>query len=198
MNTDSGIHDYVRSLADKAQEESAIFPVDRKFLERHLDEITSIDPTKFLYYNLEMVNDTYVNQLLVCLPEVWRDITVDDLINICKCFTNIHSYFTLIKFTYKYVEINIIEIVLHIVHKKDGDYLSQIIDYLKNQWNVLVKSESDLEDFENGFIDVNYNEWKYIKQRFLIDPRVLPAFPNLDEMKIYIARLINKRQPLKF
>lgn len=192
MKNNSGIREYVRLLADKAQDESAIFPVDRVFLEQHLDEIKSIDASAFIFNNLEMVNDTYVNQLFVCLPEVWSEIVIDDLKDMCNCFTNAHSYFTLIKFTYKYIEVDIIEIVLRILQKKETNYLPQILEYLKNQWNVLVKTESDVEDFENGFINIDYNEWKYIKQKFLLDRRVLPALLNINDVKAYIINLLNK------
>ena len=103
---------YVRKLAEDSQNESQIFPVDRMFLESRLAEIMSLDSLSFLYYNFELVNDTYVTQVFVCLPEVWTDVSLKDLIEMSDNFTNVQSYFTLLKFTYKYIEIDIIEIVL--------------------------------------------------------------------------------------
>jgi hypothetical protein len=190
----NNLKNYVLSLANEAQTESKVFPVDRIFLKRHLKEIESLDYTSFLYYNLELTADTYVNQLFICLPEIWINVSLDDLIEISKLFTNVHSYFTLIKFTYKYIEIDIIQIVLYIAKEKKISYLNQILEYLENQWNTIVKSEGEMEDFEDGFIDVDYAEWKYIKQKFLIDNRIKPAFLNFNEVKHYVKLLIEKNK----
>lgn len=192
MLPDNNLNNYVRYLAEKAQDESHIFPVDREFLAKYLDEIMSFDSLDFLYYNMEMVNDTYVNQLLVCLPELWSNISIDDLIEICKLFTNVYSYLTLIKFTYKYVEIDILKIILEIAREKSISYFEQIKEYLRNQWNVLVKSESDFEDFENSFLNIDYEEWRYIKQRLLIDKRVKPALLSFSETKLYIYKILDE------
>lgn len=173
---DVQLEEYIRFLAVKAQEESAVFPVDRKFLEKHLTEILSFDRVSFIYHNLELAPITYVNRLFVCLPELWVDVTVDDLISICSRLTKVYPYFSLIKFTYKYIEIDILDIVLSAVKQREQYYLKEILEYLDKQWNVLVKSESDFEDFEDGFIEVDNDEWMYIKQKLLIDARIKPAF----------------------
>ncbi|MEO3403038.1 hypothetical protein AAFN85_03990 [Mucilaginibacter sp. CAU 1740] len=184
---DNQLKNYVYSLAEQAGDESEIHPVDRKFLEKHLDEIKSYNTLSFLYYNLEMVNDLYVTQLFACLPEIWKDIKLDNLITLSENFTNVFSYYTLIKFTYKYIEIDIIEIVLNIIiAKKDRNCLKSVIDYLHRQWNVLIKSEETMMDFEDGFIDVDYQEWMDIKQKFLLDKRVKPVLLTYPEMKIYV------------
>lgn len=185
------VEGYVRKLAEDAQNESQIFPVDRMFLESHLAEIMSLDSLSFLYYNFELVNDTYVTQLFVCLPEVWTDVSLKDLIEMSDNFTNVQSYFTLLKFTYKYIEIDIIEIVLKKIKIRNYSYYEQVIEYLNNQWNLLLKSEVDFEDFEDGFIGVDVNEWKYVKQKFLIDNRVKPALLSPDDLKKFVDGLTN-------
>lgn len=182
---------YVRKLAEDSQNESQIFPVDRMFLESRLAEIMSLDSLSFLYYNFELVNDTYVTQLFVCLPEVWTDVSLKDLIEMSDNFTNVQSYFTLLKFTYKYIEIDIIEIVLKKIKIRNYSYYEQVIEFLNNQWNLLLKSEVDFEDFEDGFIGVDLNVWKYIKQKFLIDNRVKPALLSPDDLKRFVDRLTN-------
>jgi hypothetical protein len=61
-----------------------------------------------------------------------------------------------------------------------------VIDYLHRQWNVLIKSEETMMDFEEGFIDVDYQEWMDIKQKFLMDKRVKPALLTYPEMEKYV------------
>ncbi|WPU97555.1 hypothetical protein SNE26_16130 [Mucilaginibacter sp. cycad4] len=187
---DDKLESYVWLLAKQAPDESEIFPVDRNFLEKRLDEIKSFNAVSFLYYNFEMVNDLYVTQLLACLPEIWTDIKLDDLITLSENFTNVFSYCTLIKYTYKYIEIDIIEIVLNIVAKKNRDDFKSVIEYLHKQWNVLIKSAETMMDFEDGFIDVDYHQWMNIKQSFLMDKRVKPALLTYTEVEEYVRRFV--------
>lgn len=159
-NDPDKIHNYVIDLAVLAIKKSKIHPVDREFLKGHLNVILSIDPKLFIYYNLELENDLYSTQLFACLPEIWRNITLDDLLDISEDLTNVLSYFTLLKFTYKYIELDIINPILNSPNILKSEFFrQQIMEYLELQWNVLIKSESDWEDFKDGFIDVDYNEW---------------------------------------
>lgn len=187
---DGKVKDYVWLLAERAPDESPIFPVSRAFLESNLDEIQSLNPVSFLYYNFELVNDLYTNQLFVCLPEVWKDINLDDLILLCKNFTYEYSYYVLIKFTYKYLGIDIIAIILSILAETKFEYLGGVIQYLQRQWNVLIKTEEDLLDFEDNFIAINPQIWQDITQNFLTDKRVKPALLAQSEMKGYIDALV--------
>jgi hypothetical protein len=192
LDDSNKIKNYVIDLAVLAIKKSKIHPVDRRFLNNHLKEILSIDAKEFVYYNLELENDLYTTRLFACLPEVWENITLDELLEISSKFTNVFSYFTLIKFTYKYLEIDIISQILQTKQIQESKfYLDQILEYLELQWNVLIKSESDLEDFEDGFIEVNYDEWIYIKQRFLIDKRIKPALTTYDEAHKYFQKVIS-------
>jgi hypothetical protein len=191
LDDDNKINNYVIDLAVLAIKKSKIHPVDREFLSGQLEQILSIQSNKFIYHNLELENDLYTTLLFACLPEVWKKITLDEVIRMSEKFTNVFSYFTLIKFTYKYIEIDIIEHILNTKNVKHSQaFLHGIIDYLECQWNVLVKSESDLEDFRDGFIDVDYEEWLKIKQRFLLDKTVKPAYTSYKEIKGYINQLV--------
>lgn len=183
------VRNFALELAEKASEEATVFPIDRAFLEGYLDKIKTFNPLEFIYHNLEFGSDLYSNQLFVCLPELWQNISLDDLIEMSNRFTNVLSYFSIIRFTYKYVEIDIIEPILKSKQVQESKHFyDKIIEYLKLQWNVLLKSESDLEDFEDGFIAIDYNEWMYIKQKFLTDKRVIPALLDYNEMKVYIEK----------
>lgn len=181
------IRQLVEDLSDRSSREATIFPIDREFVLGYLNIIQKLNAVEFLFCNLELMDSLYVNQLFVCLPEVWQKITVDDISEILESFTRVYSYYSLLKFTYKYLEIDIINLILESRKVNESkSYRAEIISYLKSQWNVLIKSPGDLEDFRDGFIEVNYDEWMYIKQRLLVDARVLPALIDFDEMEQYI------------
>ncbi|PUZ22865.1 hypothetical protein DCC81_20815 [Chitinophaga parva] len=186
------VKQYVTNLAVNAQENAILFPVDRDFLLPHLNEIESLQLESFLYYNFELVNDTYVNELFVCLPEVWARVDIDMLLLIAEKFTNVHSYFSLIKFTYKYIEIDIIRLVMKIAQVKNIDYLREIIAYLERQWNVLIKTELDREELINGVSGVSFIKWQQIKWKFLEDERVQPAQLILGDVKQSIFSVIQE------
>ena len=184
---DSHLKKLVFELSEKSENEAKIYPIDRAFLEPYLTRIRLFNETTFLFCNLELMDSLYVNQLFVCLPEVWEDVTVDDLKEFIESFTHITPYYSLLKFTYKYLEIDIIDLILNSGKiSTSPKFEIEIIAYLKSQWNVLIKSSGDLEDFSNGFIDVDYSSWIYIKQKLLIDNRIKPAVLDLYEMKKYI------------
>src|SRR5579863_1992449 len=88
---------------------SSFHPIDKFFLEPYIDEIVALDRNSFLLYNLETKSNLYSTYLMLCLPELWLDITAKDLIDIIKRFTNILSFYGLIVFTYTFVEIDIID-----------------------------------------------------------------------------------------
>lgn len=187
---DSRIEELSDLLAVKSTKEAECFPVDRYFLEPYLKEIASLERNQFLLYNLERKNNTYTIQLLLCLPELWEDISIDDVLEIISKFTNIFSYYALIVFTHKYVEINIINLIFEssIVPSSTK---SDIKKYLESQYPNFFKTESDILFFENGLYGVKIQDWKYIKQKLLLDKRVLPAFETIGEFEIYIKHLGN-------
>ncbi|MFT4015811.1 MAG: hypothetical protein QM668_02510 [Agriterribacter sp.] len=185
------ILDFCDLLQRKASIEASCFPVDRYFLNPYLNDILSIDSREFLFCNLERGSNTYTTQLLLCLPELWEDLLIDDIIDIIKRFTNIFSYYTLIQFTYKYIEINIIDLILS---KKETDISSEIrlniIDYLKSsQYLNLVKNEGDYFFFEEDLYGVTLEPWVYIKQKLLLDGRVKPAFKDVQNVYNYVMSL---------
>ena len=186
------VQNFVYDLAVQASKKSKVHPVDREFLLSHLELILSTNHIDFLFYNLELENPLYTNQLLVCLPELWVDISFSDLLEMSNRFTNVLSYFTLIRFTYKYLELDIIEPILESKGVKESEYFTiQILEFLRDQWNVLLKTESDFEDFIDGFIGVNYEEWIYVKQRLLLDTRLKPALLDREGTRKFVSRIIS-------
>jgi hypothetical protein len=176
-------------LEKRAGLEAECFPVDRYFLQQYLDRILSVDRNDFLLCNLERVNNTYTVQLLLCLPELWEDISVDEILDIIKQFTNIFSYYSIIEFTHKYLEINIIELLLQMpsVSKEIKD---NILDYLTSSlYPNLIKTEGDELFFREKLYGIEEDAWIYTKQRLLLDKRVKPAVTSLDEITKYVKSL---------
>src|SRR5689334_19128333 len=102
FNINNMIDDKVKEISDFLITTSALYsdfhPIDRFFLQPYIQQIVNLNRNEFLLYNFELVNTTYTSYLLLCLPELWKDITVDDLYSIIKRFTNDFSYFTFIYF----------------------------------------------------------------------------------------------------
>jgi len=180
-----------RTMAIKASDEAAYFPIDRNFLIPYLKEIVKLNPVEFVVYSLEQANPTYTNLLFLCLPEIWENIDVDDIETIVENLSNDFSYFTLIEFTYKYLEVDILKIILKQAKKKGVD--GKIRQYLQNQWNVIIKSTEDRTALETGigqeFFDYDNRKWNYIKQKLLFDKRLHPALFEYKELERYINTL---------
>ena len=178
-----------KEIASEAFKKANFFPVDRAFLGQYLEQILSVDKKEFILCNLENVNNTYTVQLFLCLPELWEGLSVDELIDIISEFTNISSFFAVIEFTYKFIEINIIDLIFsHNLIK--GELKSRLKEFLKNQYNTLIKYEGDYFVIEKTLSEISYDSWMYIKQKLLLDERIKPAFQSLDELKEYIENKI--------
>lgn len=185
---------FVLDLAASSQQKSAYHPVDRSFLEPYIQQILSYDLRDFIYYNIELTSDLYACQLFLCLSEVWEEITVDEILEIGHKLSEPVFFYTLIKFTYKYLEIDILgQILSDIVKDRPSEYLEYVLTLMKNQYNVLIKSEYEIDDYhsdENWGVDLD--RWLYIKQRMLLDERVKPALQDVAELKKYFDSLILK------
>ena len=175
-------------IAFKAKNEAEYYPVDRNFLNSYLEDILNTDHLQFIVYNFENANNTYTVQLMACLPEIWEKVSVDELITIINSFTNVFSFYGLILFTYKYIEIDIIPLLLSlstisIETKRD------LKKYLLNQYPNLLKQENDFFLLEEGVMGKDFEIFQYLKQRFLIDDRIGAAKLNLAELEAYVNTL---------
>ena len=183
------INEDIKEISDYLISSSSInsdfHPIDRFFLQPYIEQILQLDRNDFLLYNFEHGNTLYTSYLMLCLPELWKDITVEDLLNIIYRFTNDFSYFTFLYFTYKYVEIDSIKLIL------DLDVLqtktrTEIKSYVKNQYENFVKDETDYLFFDVGAIGVKLEEWMYVKQNLLVDKRISPALLDLKQLERYV------------
>lgn len=182
-------------IARRSIIESNFFPIDREFLvmNDYVHEIKKINIVEFIFFNVESTNQTYAKLLFLSLPEIWESITIDDMEYLVANFSNDISYFIIIEFTYKYLEIDILEIVLRL-SQRNVLLHKEIKNYLNLQWNVLIKSEEERELLEYGYekevYGYNILRWNYIKQVFLLDIRVKPAMLNFEDLRLRITRLI--------
>ena len=115
-------------LAERSVHESDFHPINRHFLRPFLPHILKCDRNDFLLYNFDSSSILYCNYLMLCLPELWEDITADDLIEVIYQFKKTYSYFSIISFTYKFVEVDIIKLILN---------LPAVIPRAFNFWRVL-------------------------------------------------------------
>ena len=189
------VDDQVKEISDFLITTSAHYsnfhPIDRFFLEPYIQQIVNLNRNDFFLYNFEHANTTYTSYLLLCLPELWEDITVDDLYTIIKKFTNDFSYFTFIYFVFKFLEINSIKMVLEISNLPSKTR-KEIISYVKNQHQNFIKSETDYFFFDVGVIGVKNDAWMYNKQKLLTDKRVNPAILSLNELERYVNTVISQ------
>jgi len=182
---------YVEDLAELASNSADVYPVDRKFLLGHMQEIVAFNPREFVLCNLSTQPELYTTQLFVCLPEVWNELTHDDILEIAESITGTMPYFSLIKFVYKFLEIDIIEQVLATRRVSSSKALQDsIMDYVHSQGGSFIKSELDFESFHDGFIEVDIDNWKQIKQKLLLDPRVKPATTTDEETANYLGSVV--------
>jgi hypothetical protein len=175
-------------LISSESNRSEFHPIDRHFLQSYIDEILTLDKDDFLFYNLEHKSNLYSNYLMLCLPELWHDMDADHLIKMINRFTNIFSFYGLVTFTYTYIEVNIIKLILDSPTIKIN-FKRELISFLKNQYINLFKTESNIFFIEKGLIGINNNEWMYIKQKLILDKRIEPSLDSPEELRIYINKL---------
>jgi hypothetical protein len=183
---DNEIAKFSDFIAAKAANEAGYYPIDRHFLNQYIDKILTLDTNDFLLYNIESGNALYSEYLMLCLPELWESITVDDLIKMINQFTSVFSFYILIMFTYKFIEIDITELIFNL-RTVSEDKKKQIKNYLKNQYPSLLKTETDFFFFDKNIYGVSNKDWMYIKQKQLIDSRLKPALLSLEELEIYFS-----------
>lgn len=175
-------------LQQAASKKAHFFPVDRAFLENYLDQIKGVDPREFIKYNLEHYPNLYATQLLVCLPELWEELSVDDLLEIVDDFKHPFAYYGMILLTYKYLQLDLLPLILH--HSKlSEETKADIRDFLKHQYHNLLLFEDDLDDFTEECLGIGLDSWLYTRQRLLLDPRIGLAKQNVEDLKAEIEKI---------
>jgi hypothetical protein len=122
---------------------------------------------------------------MLSLPELWLEISLEDLVNMMKKFTNSFSFFSILIFSHKHIEINIVDVVLNL-KTLDEFRRNEIKMFLQRQFSNMFKDEGDLFFMNEGLIGVNFDEWNYVRQKLLLDKRIKPAFDSAEEFEAYI------------
>lgn len=183
------IQELSNEIAEKSSYESEFHPIDRYFLEKYMNQILSVDTKEFVLYNFELINPLYSVHLMLCLPEIWEVLTVDDIMDIINGFTNEFSFYAIIEFTYKFVEIDIIDLIFKLdsINKEVKENLK---NYLINSFYPnLLKNETDIFFLEKGMYGIKYDKWLYIKQVLLLDSRVKATLLFKEEILVYIQNI---------
>ncbi|WP_412465575.1 hypothetical protein [Pedobacter sp. KLB.chiD] len=181
-----------REILTRSINEATYFPIDRAFLEQFINQIVSVNNIDFILYNIELINPTYTKALFLCLPELWTNFSEDDFDYLLKKFSNSISYFLLIEFSYKYIEVNILELILK--YAKINGFYNDVKEYLKNQYSTIIKSMDERMDLEIGVereaFGYNAELWNYIKQRLLIGGDIKEAIQDILYLENYLSKLL--------
>ncbi|MCO6475288.1 MAG: hypothetical protein J5I94_01635 [Phaeodactylibacter sp.] len=186
------ISEQTKKLAEllwkRSGEEARFYPVDRPFLKQYLDQAKAVDPAEFVSYNLASYPGLYTTQLFVCLPELWEELSVDDILNITESFKSEQPFYSLILFTYKYLQVDILHLILGSSQVPELKK-QKIKAFLKSQYPNLILQEEELEDFEEDGLGIQLNDWVYARQKLLTDKRVKPAKQVLVDLKAEVESL---------
>ncbi|SEH45551.1 hypothetical protein [Chryseobacterium culicis] len=155
---------------DRKTENLRYYPIDKFYILAHnyLEKILSVNHLEFIFYNLEMINETYTVQLLLCLPELWENVTYNDMITLIENFTNSFSFYVLMEFTHKYLEIDLMD---EIFYNKNVDlkFKKDCIKYFPNIIASLYMNEFDYIELEENLYGVNIEQIKKIQLKFKND-----------------------------
>lgn len=146
------------------------YPMDRFYIlnNNYLDKILSLNHLEFIFYNLELINETYAVQLLICLPELWENITYNDMIDLIENFTNSFSFYALVEFTHRYLNIDLMD---EIFYNKNVDlkFKKDCARYFRNIIATLYMNEFDYADFKDNIFGVDLEQLKKIRLKFQND-----------------------------
>ncbi|OJU73754.1 MAG: hypothetical protein BGO09_05495 [Bacteroidetes bacterium 47-18] len=185
------IEELYNNITKKSLIESDFFPIDRFFLERNglIEKILKVDKKEFALYSFEQINPNYSFHLMLCLPDLWKYISVDDICEMLGKFTNLFSFLSFIEFTYKIVEVNMLSIIFGSQNvKEDMKYEIQKV-LLDNFYPNLLKNDSERFFFENNVYGVSLNQWVSIKKKYLCDSRVSEILTSLSLLQKYIREI---------
>lgn len=157
-------------FSDREIEKLRYFPMDRFYLidNNYLGKIVSLNYLEFLLYNLEMVNESYTFQLLVCLPELWENMSYEDFITLIENFTNSFSFYALVEFTHKYLEIDLMDEIFY-NENVDLKFKKDCARYFHNIIATLYMNEFDYIDFKENVFGVNMEQLEKIQLKFQND-----------------------------
>jgi hypothetical protein len=185
----SSVKEFSDFLIISARQEAFYFPIDRFFLEEYVNKIKEFDRREFLLYNFEIASLTYTVQLMICLPDIWAEVTIEDINWLLSQFESIFSFYALIVFIYKYIEVDIVDFIFKSVLVPNL-VKAELKVFLTDQYMNLYKTEYEEEIFDKNLIGIRREDWVYVKQLFLLDGGINPVSKSPSELKGYIDSLL--------
>lgn len=177
-----------KELWKRALREAYFYPVDRYFLEQYLEQIRAVNTTEFISHTLTLYPSTYATQLLYCLPELWEELTLKDILEIIGSLPHAIAFFNFILFTYRHVQVDMLSLILQ--HPTVDEPMKQELrDFLKTQFYHLIQQDGDIEDFEEDEVGIPSADWIYVRQKLLTYDGIKPAKQSLAELKAEVDRL---------
>jgi hypothetical protein len=152
-------------IYSESWEDSEYIPLCRNFLLNRSKEILSFDSTDFIKYNMENFYSGYCIHLLLCLPELWLNFSLQKWLSLSKSINRNKNYklmdaneatFDDIKFLCKYIGLNLLPIYTQ-DKSLDISIRSITLDFFKKQPYLLVNNKDD-----NEFIKSEYCNTKKI------------------------------------
>jgi hypothetical protein len=188
----------IKYLSDEmcriSSKESNYHPIDRYFIDKHyINDILNSNYLDFIIYNLETTSNLYSEQLLLCLPEIWKDLTFEKIQFILESLTTSFSFYSFLRFTYKYVEVDFLDEVL-LNNKITLQFKKDICSYFKNIVSTFYKDDDDYYDFNENLIGVKLEDWKDVKIKLLKDNRMKPVCLSIEEL--YLKLSLNEEENL--
>lgn len=175
-------------LSIHAPDESSCFPIDRYYLQPFVHRILEFDKRGFLLYNFEDKHITYVHFLMLCLHELWERIDVDDIIYIVEQLQDPFSLFAIIMFMHRYLEIDILFLVFYKLRGISSNKKKEVKTILLNLWPNLIRPEDNMYWNDEDILGIRIDDWRYIKQKLLLDPRLCPAM-DFKELSTFIENI---------
>lgn len=177
------IKEFSDFLLLSARHEAEYHPIDRFYIEKYINKIKQFEKRSFLLQNFTY-GLLYSVQLMICLPDIWREVTMNDVNWLLRKFRKEDAYYSLILFMYKYIEIDIVEYIFK------GEIVSDLMkqnikSFFLNQYFNLYKNEYEITIFEEGLIGIDGKDWEYVKQVFLLDSRISPVTKSPEELRNY-------------
>ncbi|MBC7797093.1 MAG: hypothetical protein H7Z37_09500 [Pyrinomonadaceae bacterium] len=179
------------TMACNLSEEGA----ERKFWNQFSNEIQQIGAKEFLLVCMQNHESRYIIPLMLSVPELWRDFTVDEWLSIMKNVGNRPPHAMIksqigsvgvhadIMFLCKYLEIDGLDLYLSHAEATDENKFATV-RYMKGFLDEFVKGDLDYEDLsdsdENVFDGFTLGDLNQIKQRLSQDERV-KEFPRTED-----------------
>ncbi len=148
----------------------------------HVEKLTFIVEASN-YYN----NKNFFPRLMTCLPEVWEDISYEDVLQMISQVKGNVSLMSIVEFFYKYLEIDIFDIVLHDEHLSI-EQKKHLISYYADRFSFLLRDDNvDKRWYSEKIMGITLEPMMLLKERFLKDHRFVEALTDPTEMKPYFA-----------